>query len=86
MPEDARSNGLLALGSPTMCSLPINHARQMEDALRMNGTEFTTVKWLKLCDSLTRSEAERFVAKIKREDAQTPHNGQLRQQFSSGDS
>lgn len=45
------------------------HARQYEDALRMNGTPFTTVKWLKLADSMTRIEAEKFAAKVQREDA-----------------
>lgn len=45
------------------------HARQYEDALRMKGTPFTTVKWLKLADSMTRVKAEKFAAKVKREDA-----------------
>lgn len=45
------------------------HTRQFEDALRMNGTEFTTTKWLKLADCLSKSEAQRFAAKIQREDA-----------------
>lgn len=45
------------------------HTRQFEDALRANGTEFTTTKWLKLVDSLSYSEAVRFAANIRREDA-----------------
>ena len=45
------------------------HARQFQEALRMNGTDFDTKVWLKLADSLTRSEAERFATKVNREDA-----------------